>query len=387
MPMTKTDGSNFSNEERLHYSRQITMPKFGLDGQMRLKNSKIAVIGAGGLGAPILQYLSAAGVGTIGIFDFDHIEKSNLHRQVLFNHSDVGEHKAATAAKRLRKQNPHIEVTAHNEKITPVNAVRLLKPYQQVVDGSDNFLTRYVINNACLSLDIPLVYGSVFRFEGQVTVFNYVDKHGNRGPNLYDLYPEVPDEDFIPNCSEAGVLGVLPGVIGSLQAAESIKIATGIGDILSGKLLVMDLLHSDVQKITFFEPSSERTIDHQTVQERLHKLANLVEHRNENAHKNNSAEITAENVSKALTSGKEIDLIDVRTAEEHETFNLGGRSVPLKEIETGSVNLSQEKTTVFYCQTGKRSAKAIQSLLSQNTKGDFLSLKGGVDDWIKRIRE
>jgi len=372
--MSRSHKSNFSDDELLHYSRQMAMPQFGEAGQQKLKRAKIAVIGAGGLGAPVLQYLAAAGVGTIGIFDFDMVEKSNLHRQVLFSTEDIGKSKAVVALQRLKKLNPHINVVPNQTRITPENVVEKLNPYDIVVDGSDNFQTRYIVNDACLILDIPLVYGSIYRFEGQVTAFNYVDNDENRGPNLRDLYPEEPDTGFIPDCSTAGVLGVLPGVIGSIQATEAIKIATGIGEVLSGKILLMDLLNMDTQLLTFSSPNPNRTADQTAAEERLRNYA---------TNRNDIQQISPKELSEMMETSEDFNLIDVRTAEEHQDYNIGGRLIPLDEIEKQTDKISQNGKTVVYCQSGQRSARAIQILNERLDARIFYNLEGGIDAWME----
>lgn len=373
--MSRSSDPDFNKDERLHYSRQMAMPQFGEAGQQKLKDAKIAVIGAGGLGAPVLQYLAAAGVGTIGIFDFDRVEKSNLHRQVLFSTEDIGKSKALVASQRLKKLNPHITVFPNQIRITPENVIEQIKPYDLVVDGSDNFQTRYIVNDACLILDFPLVYGSIYRFEGQVTVFNYVDNDKTRGPHLRDLYPEEPDTGFIPDCSTAGVLGVLPGVIGSIQATEAIKIATGIGAVLSGKLLVMDLLNMDTQLITFSPPSPDRTANQTAAEERLRNYA---------SNNDDIQKISPEELSKLMETSEDISLIDVRTAEEHQHFNIGGRLIPIDEIENQKDQIPLNSKTVVYCQTGQRSARAVQILNEQSEAVNFYNLEGGIDAWKGR---
>ena len=231
-----------SPEELARYNRHIIIPEFGMEGQKRLKASKVLVIGTGGLGSPLLLYLAAAGVGTLGIVDFDVVDDSNLQRQVLYSVSDVGRSKVEAAKERLLALNPHITIHTYNEMLTSANALEIFKGYDLVADGTDNFPTRYLVNDACYLTSIPNVYASIFRFDGQVSVFNYTDKNGQTGPNYRDLYPEPPPPGLVPSCAEGGVLGVLPGIIGSLQANEVIKIITGVGDPLSGRLFAFDAL-------------------------------------------------------------------------------------------------------------------------------------------------
>lgn len=370
--MKRSPESDFTPKELRHYSRQMAMPQIGKEGQLKLKKSKIAVIGAGGLGAPVLQYLTAAGMGTIAVFDFDVVEESNLHRQVLFSTDDIGKAKADLAKKRLEKCNPHINLISNRVQIKPENVIEHLGPYDLVVDASDNFFTRYLVNDACLLLDIPLVYGSIFRFEGQCTVFNYVNNEGQRGPNLYDLYPEMPDDGFIPDCNTAGVLGVLPGVIGSIQATEAIKIAAGIGEVISGKLLVMDLLNMDTQIISFSKSVREKSINRTEIEERLRNYA---------AENEDVQNISAGTLSKWFDSPEKITLIDVRTAEEHHQFNIGGKLIPLEELETHIDKIPANTNTVIYCQSGQRSAEAIRRLWDFMNSDLLYNLEGGINAW------
>ncbi|MDH5609789.1 MAG: HesA/MoeB/ThiF family protein, partial [Cyclobacteriaceae bacterium] len=227
------------------YSRHLLLPEIRQEGQQKLKNSRVLVVGAGGLGVPVLQYLTAAGVGTIGIVDFDTIDLSNLQRQVLYNEAEVGFSKSKTAAQKLARLNSDIQLIPYHLSLTSSNALDLIREYDLVVDGTDNFPTRYLVNDACVLLDKPLVYGSIFRFEGQVSVFNH-----KGGPNYRDLFPVPPPPELVPNCAEGGVLGVLPGIIGSMQASEAIKIITGIGETLSGRLFLYDSLTFTTRTIT-----------------------------------------------------------------------------------------------------------------------------------------
>ncbi|MEJ2005275.1 MAG: molybdopterin-synthase adenylyltransferase MoeB, partial [Cyclobacteriaceae bacterium] len=233
---------DFSPSEWMRYSRHFKLPGFGKEGQHKLREASVLVVGTGGLGAPLLQYLTAAGVGRIGIVDYDTVDESNLHRQVLFTTDEVGTPKTAAAVARLRKLNPEVSFDVFNERLESANAERIMQNYDIVADGTDNFPTRYLVNDACVLFGKTNVYASIYQFEGQVSVFNQLLKDGTRGPNYRDLYPSPPPPGMVPSCAEGGVLGVLPGIIGSLQALEVIKVAAEIGDTLSGKLLLMDTL-------------------------------------------------------------------------------------------------------------------------------------------------
>ncbi len=247
--MTTSNNGIFEKNELPRYARHLTIPEFGMESQKKLKQSKVLAIGTGGLGSPMLQYLAAAGIGTIGIVDFDVVEASNLQRQVLFGESDVGKSKVKVARDKLHDINPHIDIEVHNTRLSSENAMEILEGYDVVADGTDNFPTRYLVNDAAIFLGIPNVYGSIFQFEGQVSVFNYTDEEGNTGPNYRDLFPTPPPPGLVPNCAEAGVLGVLPGIIGSLQANEVIKVLTGIGKPLSGRLFLFDALTFETRTV------------------------------------------------------------------------------------------------------------------------------------------
>ena len=235
---------SFSDQELNRYSRHLSLSEFSLEGQRKLKAAKVLVVGAGGLGAPLLLYLAAAGVGTIGIVDNDIVEESNLQRQVLYGIDDLGKAKVDAASARLKNLNPHINIITYKEEITADNALNIIANYDVVADGTDNFPTRYLVNDACVLLDKCLVFASIHKFQGQVAVFHYLDKDGNRGPNYRDMYPNPPAPGSVPSCAEGGVLGVLPGIIGSMQANELIKVISGIGEPLSGKLFMYDALNS-----------------------------------------------------------------------------------------------------------------------------------------------
>src|SRR5215831_14143381 len=233
----------FTKEELARYNRHIIIPEFGLEAQQKLKAANVLVVGSGGLGSPVLLYLAAAGVGTIGIIDFDVVDDSNLQRQVLFGVEEIGKPKVEAARRRLEALNPHIKIVLYNTQLTSKNALDILKDYDVVADGTDNFPTRYLVNDASVILNKTNIYASIFQFEGQVSVFNYVNEKGERGPNYRDLYPTPPPPGLVPSCAEGGVLGVLPGIIGSLQALEVIKVITGVGELLNGRFYIFDSLN------------------------------------------------------------------------------------------------------------------------------------------------
>ena len=305
--------------ELSRYARHLRLNGFGETSQLKLKAGKVLVIGAGGLGSPILLYLVAAGIGTIGIVDDDYVDISNLQRQILFDTDDTGKSKAGIAAEKLRQLNPLINIIAHQEKITSSNAMEIISNYDVIADGSDNFPTRYLINDAEVLSGKPLVYGSVFRFEGQVSVFNFLKSDGSRGPNYRDLFPESPPPESVPDCSEAGVLGVLPGIIGSIQALEVIKVITGIGKVLSGKIFHFEALGMFSQAFTL-NRRADNPINGQNP-----TINSLIDYEAFCSGPDPINEITVEEFYKMQLDEEEFELIDVRSALEYEQVNMGGR--------------------------------------------------------------
>lgn len=345
-------------EELRRYSRQIILPGIGITGQEKLKNAKVLIIGAGGLGCPVLQYLVAAGVGEIGIIDDDVVDMTNLHRQILYSVADIGKPKANVSKEKLGMLNPHTTITAYVERLTDANAERICKDYDLVIDGSDNFETRYLVNDTCVALNKPLVFGSIFKFEGHVSVFNY-----NEGPNYRDLFPESPPANEVPNCAEIGVLGVLPGIIGTYMANEAIKIICGIGETLSGKLITINALDN----ITSVFKISKRLRDF--------KPTEIIE---AIPVKITDNEITIDELNSWLSeSPDDLCLIDVRETYEFEDYNIGGINIPLYELKENIPSLPEDKKLIFCCQTGQRSKIAIQ-FLKPLFKGEMYSLKNGV---------
>lgn len=388
--MSNKNGIEFSKEELSHYSRHFSLPEIGLEGQRKLKNSKVLVIGTGGLGAPMLQYLAAAGIGTIGLVDFDRVEASNLHRQVLFGISDVGRPKVEAAEERLQEINPHITIHTHEVRLTSENALDILKDYDIVADGTDNFPTRYLVNDASVMLKKPNVYASIFQFEGQVSVFNYLDKEGNRGPNYRDLFPEPPPPGLVPSCAEAGVLGVLPGIIGSLQANEVIKLAAGIGEPLAGKLFLFDALNFSTRTVritknegnplTGKNPSITELIDYEA-------FCGIPGATGEESQEVQSGvtEISVKEYKSWLEEGEDVQLIDVREPYEFEIAQIGGKLIPLKKVLDNADKISRDKKVVVHCRSGKRSADAIQQLQEKYGFDNLYNLKGGILAWSKEI--
>ncbi len=353
----------FSPQEQQFYARQLSLPEFGHEGQQRLKQARVLVIGAGGLGCPILTYLAAAGVGTLGVIDFDKVEASNLHRQVLFGVDDIGKSKALAAAVHLQALNPYIDIKAYDGQLTSDNVLRLMADYDIVVDGSDNFPTRYLVNDACLLLDKPLVFGSIFKFEGQVTVFNY-----QGGPTYRCLYPVPPAENEVPNCAEIGVLGILPGVIGTLQATEVIKLITGAGEVLSGRLLLYDALRSTFQTYRF---EANPDVRERRGLQADYGLACAVPDLE-------IEELTYPELQELLEGPQPPFLIDVREPHEHERFHIGGVNWPLKSLPQYLSDIQPHQDIVLYCQSGMRSRRAAELLREELPNHTIRHLQGGV---------
>lgn len=371
--------SKFSKNELERYSRHLLLPEFNLEGQRKLKAASVLVVGAGGLGSPLLLYLAAAGVGTLGILDFDTVDESNLQRQVLFSEKDVGEPKVTAAVKRLKALNPFIRYQTHHTRLHSGNALDIFKDYDIIADGTDNFPTRYLINDACVILGKPNVYGSIYQFEGQVSVFNYTDKTGETGPNYRDLFPAPPPPGMVPSCAEGGVLGVLPGITGSIQANEVIKIATGIGDLLSGRLFILDALSFEARTLKLRKNPKSPVI------------RKLIDYEEFCGYGDEPVipevkEITAKELHQWMKSGeKDYQLIDVREDFECEIATIGGKRIPLKNIESALEYLRADKKTVFYCRSGIRSARAIKELENKYGFENLYNLKGGINAWAEEI--
>lgn len=384
--MTQNNGKpEFTNKELARYSRHVTIPEFGKEGQEKLKNSKVLVIGTGGLGAPALQYLVAAGVGEIGIVDFDTIEDSNLQRQVLFNTDDIGRPKTEVAKEKLEKLNPYVTIHVHETQLTSDNALEIFQGYDIVADGTDNFPTRYLVNDACVFTGIPNVYASIFRFEGQVSVFNYTDAQGFKGPNYRDLYPTPPPPGLVPSCAEGGVLGVLPGIIGSIQASEVIKVLTGTGDPLSGRFFIFDALSfetrtlkvekDDDNPLTGTNPTQTELIDYE-------EFCGIVPEEDEGEQ---VPEITVQQLQNWQDKGEDFQLIDVREPHEYEIANINGELIPLNHVTENANRIASDKRVVIHCRSGKRSEDAIKKLKDEFGFDNLYNLKGGILAYANEI--
>lgn len=343
-----------SPEEKSRYARQLCLPEIGLAGQQKLKAAKVLVIGAGGLGCPVLQYLAAAGVGSIGIVDFDLVAESNLQRQILFSAADIGKAKAEVARQKLQAQNPFVQVKAFVTRLSPANALELLEHYDLVIDGSDNFATRYLVNDACVLLNKPLVFGSIFQFEGQVSVFNY-----QGGPTYRCLYPEP---GTLASCAESGVLGVLPGMVGCLLANETIKLLTGIGQVLSGKLLVLDALTLSFQAFSFLPDPENKNI--QSLPQQDLSCAAAIR------------EISAAELMGVLASGQQMTVLDVREPSEYQAGNIGAHLLPLGQLTQRLSDVPRQLPVVVHCQSGMRSRQAAQLLAAHGYQPVFNLTQG-----------
>lgn len=379
-----SDNNNiFSKEELERYSRHLIIPEFNIEGQKKLKQAKVLVVGTGGLGAPLLQYLAAAGVGTLGIVDFDVVDDSNLQRQVLFSVKDVGRPKVEVAKERLEGLNPHITINTYNTQFTSANALDILKDYDLVADGTDNFPTRYLVNDASVLLGKPNVYASIFRFDGQVTVFNYEYKDGSRGPNYRDLYPTPPPPGLVPSCAEGGVIGVLPGIVGSLQANEVIKVITGVGEPLVGRLFQFDALSFETRTFKFKkDEDNPLTGKNPTVTELIdyEQFCGMKTDNKVQAQKKpkNVKEISVKELKALQDQGTDFQLIDVREPYEYEIANLGAELIPLGTVADHADRIAKDKQVVVHCRSGARSANAINQLEQQFGFDNLYNLKGGI---------
>jgi sulfur-carrier protein adenylyltransferase/sulfurtransferase len=365
---------HFSKEELERYNRHIIIPDFGIEAQQKLKAAKVLVIGSGGLGSPLLLYLAAAGVGTIGIVDFDTVDQSNLQRQVLFGISEVGKPKVEAAKARLESLNPYIQINTYNTQLTSKNALELIRQYDVVADGTDNFPTRYLVNDASVIAGKPNVYASIFQFEGQVSVFNYTDKNGKLGPNYRDLYPTPPPPGLVPNCSDSGVLGVLPGIIGSIQASEVIKVITGVGDPLSGRFFVFDALSFETRTLKISKradtPEIKELIDYE-------QFCGI------KAVERKIKEITVEEFLDWQSKGEDIQVVDVREPAEYEEVNINALLIPLGTVSNRANEIERNKKVVVHCKLGGRSAKAIRELEEKFGFQNLYNLKGGITAYLQ----
>jgi molybdopterin/thiamine biosynthesis adenylyltransferase/rhodanese-related sulfurtransferase len=380
-PATGTSAVSLSKEEVLRYSRHLIMPEVGMEGQLKLKAAKVLCIGTGGLGAPLGVYLAAAGVGRIGLVDFDTVDMTNLQRQILFSTSDVGRPKIEAAAERLRGLNPDIQIDTFETRLTSENALGFFKDYDLIVDGTDNFPTRYLVNDACVLLGKQNVYGSIFRFEGQVTVFG-----APGGPCYRCLYPEPPPPGLVPSCAEGGVLGVLPGIVGSVQAAETLKLIIGKGEPLIGRLLLFDALAMRFRELKLRKnPECPVCGAHPTVT-KLIDYAEFCGIRGEEAPAPQTTvpEIAPRELKARLDRGDDLFILDVREPHEYQICNLRGHLIPLGDLSRRVSELDSSREIVAHCRTGKRSAEAVEFLRKAGFR-KVLNLKGGILAWSDEV--
>jgi sulfur-carrier protein adenylyltransferase/sulfurtransferase len=370
-----------TKKEIERYSRHLIMPEVGMEGQLKLKQAKVLCVGTGGLGAPLGLYLAAAGVGRIGLVDFDKVDDSNLQRQILFSTKDVGRPKIDAAADRLRGLNPEIQIDTFDTHLSSDNALEILKDYDIVVDGTDNFPTRYLVNDACVLLKKPNVYGSIFRFEGQATIFGYPE-----GPCYRCLYPEPPPPGLVPSCAEGGVLGVLPGIVGCIQAVETLKLIIGKGESLVGRLLLFDALAMRFRELKLRKnPDCPVCGSHPTIT-KLIDYAEFCGIRGEEAPAPQTSipEITPRDLKTRLDRCDDLYILDVREPHEYQICNLGGHLIPLGDLAKRAGELDSSREIVAHCRSGKRSAEAVEFLQRAGFR-KVLNLKGGILAWSDEV--
>ncbi|MDH4472491.1 MAG: molybdopterin-synthase adenylyltransferase MoeB [Fluviicola sp.] len=369
-----------SASEKKRYQRQIHLEGFGEVSQEKLANARVLVIGAGALGCPVLTYLTTAGVGTLGIVDNDVIDLSNLHRQPLYTTADCGKPKVVVAQKRLSAMNPEITINAYQTYLSPENVMELIADYHIVVDGTDNFQTRYLINDACVLTGKPNVHGSVVRFSGTLSVFNYTDTAGNTSPNYRDLFPVPPTPEEAPSCAEAGVIGVIPSIIGSMQAMEVIKLITGVGEVASGKFLQLNALSNSQQTLYFdkdplnpLNNASENFIFETDYATFCHQTQQLMK------------SITVTELKALKDQGADFQLIDVRETYEHDICDIGGELIPMNEVPNSVDKISKDKQVIVHCRSGKRSGNVINFLEDNHGFTNLYNLEGGILAWAGEI--
>ncbi len=382
-PLTNTPNGEveLSNEEIARYSRHLIMPEVALEGQKRLKQARVLTVGAGGLGSPLALYLAAAGVGTLGIVDFDVVDESNLQRQIIHGTSDLGRPKMESAREKIEDINPNVKVEAFEEALTSENALEILDDFDVVVDGTDNFPTRYLVNDACVLLGKPNVYGSIFRFEGQASVF-----YAEEGPCYRCLYPEPPPPGLVPSCAEGGVLGILPGAIGTIQATETLKLLLGIGEPLVGRLLLYDALSMRFREMKLRkDPSCPVCGENPTVTELIDYQEFCGIPQAQQADKADQVpEITVRELKERLDNDQNVSVLDVREPHEYEVANIGATLIPLGELPERLAELDKNDTLAIHCKTGGRSARAVQ-LLKESGFQNVYNVKGGISAWSEEI--
>jgi adenylyltransferase/sulfurtransferase len=369
-----------TNEEIARYSRHLLLPEIGIEGQKKLKAAKVLIVGTGGLGAPLALYLSAAGVGTIGIVAFDFVDESNLQRQIIHGTKDIGRPKVASAKDRMKSINPYINIITHNEALTSKNAMEIIAGYDMVADGTDNYQTRYLVNDACVFLGKPNVYGSIFQFEGQSSIF-----YAKEGPCYRCLYPSPPPPGLVPSCAEGGVMGVLPGIVGTIQANEVIKLIVGGGNSLIGRLLIFDAWRMKFRELKLSKepncpvcgksPSITELIDYE-------EFCGLKKNHDEKPIET----ITATDLKARLDSGEEIQLIDIREPHERAIVKFPGAIImPLGQLQRRINELNPNIDAVFLCKIGQRSILGIRALEEAGYTGRLLNLQDGLNAWAREV--
>jgi len=384
-PITTTEPTTLSQEETLRYARHLILPEIGREGQIRLKESRVLVVGAGGLGSPIGLYLAAAGVGTLGIVDFDVVDASNLQRQVIHGTGDVGRLKLDSARDRLQEINPHVRVERYPVRLSSANALEIIGPYDVVIDGTDNFPTRYLVNDACVLLGKPYVYGSVFRFEGQNAVFAV-----EGGPCYRCLFAEPPPPGLVPSCAEGGVIGVVPGIVGTIQAMEAIKLLLGLGEPLAGKLLIFDALRMRFREMKLKrDPACPVCGDAPTVTELIdyERFCGIEPLEKGSQGMATETELTVLELKELLDGGESISLLDVREPYEWDIGNLGpqgAKLIPLGDLPDRFAEIDPDADLVVYCRSGARSARAADFLRAQGYER-VRNLDGGILAWSAEV--
>jgi molybdopterin/thiamine biosynthesis adenylyltransferase/rhodanese-related sulfurtransferase len=370
---------SLSNDEVLRYSRHLIMPEVGMEGQLKLKAAKVLCVGAGGLGSPLALYLGAAGVGTLGIVDFDVVDFTNLQRQIIHTTADVGRKKLDSAEDKIKAMNPNINIVRYDTRLASANALEIFRDFDMVVDGTDNFPTRYLVNDACVLTGKPNVYGSIFRFEGQVSVFAT-----EQGPCYRCLYPEPPPPGLVPSCAEGGVLGILPGLVGVMQATEAIKLILGKGDPLIGRLLLVDSLAMKFRELKLRKNPDCPACGKRTIKELIDYNEFCGIRGEEKPVDTQVPTISVEELKRRQDAGEDLFILDVREPHEYQICNLNGYLIPLNDLPKRVNELDSSREIVAHCRSGMRSAKAVE-FLRQAGFTKVTNLTGGVLAWAEKI--
>ena len=370
------DSNYLTQDERNRYSRHILLDEIGEKGQLKLKQASVLVVGAGGLGVPVLQYLVAAGVGKIGIVDDDVVEESNLQRQVLYSTAHIGKKKADVAAKNLFLLNPNIQYQSFLEKIHSDNAFEIVNDYNIIVDGTDNFPARYLLNDLCVKLDKTLVSGAIFKFEGQIGVFNHLMSDGKRSGTYRCLFPQAPSADDSPDCATTGVMGIVPGLIGMMQAVEVVKLITGVGKLLVNELLLIDIKENSYRNLSFHRDEKA------AAKIKNEPLSSSEDYKNfcssNEVVSYDIAEISSKELKRRIKAKEDFQLIDVREPSEHELINIGGELMPMNDIFFHTHKINKQKPVIIYCKVGERSEWVIRQLQDKYGFNNLYNLKGGM---------